>query len=386
MKIAPHALAVASSLLLLASTASHAVDYAPFNYSGPGDTVITGIRGASDTPGDTVITGSLSIPDSGGATQAIIYEGSIYTRDGTWTPLTPTITGQTITTSTLYGPNTGYYDTSLDENGIRAVGSYKYSEGGSYDHGLMYTRIRGVSTWSQFDVSEEVAGAPVLYTIAHSTMGSLVVGNYDVQLDRGRAFVYDINTTTFRNFLPVVQGIAFDSITAYGIWQNSDGTYTVAGGYSNLANHVLDAGYLVDYDPTKTGNDAYTHFTSFQYENEPLASLISHFDGIVATEDGYNLTGDHTTLDDPQNQLGFFAHVTRSEDGGFDLTADWLSIEYPGNAITSGNTVYGDSVLGVSTGDAGSTSYIATVPEPSSLALLGFAGLAAVASFRRRRA
>jgi len=383
MKIAPHALAVASSLLLLASTASHAVDYAPFNYSGPGDTVITGIRGASDTPGDTVITGSLSIPDSGGATQAIIYEGSIYTRDGTWTPLTPIITGQTITTSTLYGPNTGYYDTSLDENGIRAVGSYKYSTGGSYDHGLMYTRIRGVSTWSQFDVPEEVAGAPVLYTIAHSTMGSLVVGNYDVQLDRGRAFVYDLNTTTFRNFLPVVQGIAFDSITAYGIWQNSTGTYTIAGGYSNLANHVLDAGYLVDYDPTKTGSDAYTHFTSFQYGNQPLASLISHFDGIVATEDGYNLTGDHATLASPQNQLGFFAHVTRDEDGGFDLTADWLSIEYPGNAITSGNTVYGDSVLGVSTGST-STSYIATVPEPSSLALLGLAGLTALATLRRR--
>jgi len=383
MKIAPHAFAVASSLLLLAASPSRAVDYAPFNYSGPGDTVITGIRGASAIDGDTVITGSLSIPDSDGATQAIIYEGSIYTRDGTWTPLTPTITGQTITTSTLYGPNTGYYDTSLDENGIRAVGSYKYSTGGSYDHGLMYTRIRGVSTWSQFDVPEEVAGAPVLYTIAHSTMGSLVVGNYDVQLDRGRAFVYDLNTTTFRNFLPVVQGIAFDSITAYGIWQNSTGTYTIAGGYSNLANHVLDAGYLVDYDPTKTGSDAYTHFTSFQYGNQPLASLISHFDGIVATEDGYNLTGDHATLASPQNQLGFFAHVTRDEDGGFDLTADWLSIEYPGNAITSGNTVYGDSVLGVSTGST-STSYIATVPEPSSLALLGLAGLTALATLRRR--
>lgn len=381
MKLAFHTFAIASSLLLLAAPASRAVDYVPFNYPVSGNTVITGIRGASAVDGDTVVTGSLT--DSGGNTQAIIYEGSIYTRDGTWTPLTPTISGQTITTSTLYGPNTGYYDPALGPNGIRAVGSYKYSTGGSYDHGLMYTRINGVSTWSQFDVPDSVAGGTVLYTIAHSTMGSLVVGNYDTQLDEGHAFVYDINTTTFRNFLPVVQGIAFDSITAYGIWKNSDGTYTVAGGYSNLANNVLDAGYIVDYDPTKTGSDAYAHFTSFQYDNQPLASLISHFDGIVATEDGYNLTGDHTTLADRQNQLGFFAHVTRNEDGSFNTTADWLSIEYPGNAITSGNTVYGDSVLGVSTGST-STSYIATVPEPSSLALLGLAGLTALATLRRR--
>lgn len=386
MKIAPHALAVVSSLLLLASTTSQAVDYAPFNYPGSGATVITGIRGASAVAGDAVITGSLSIPDSGGNTQAIIYEGDIYSQNGTWTPLTPSISGQTITSSTLYGPNTGYYDTSLGPNGIRAVGSYKYSGGGSYDHGLMYTRIGGVETWSQFDMPDSVAGGTVLYTIAHSTMGSLVVGNYDTQLDEGHAFVYDINTSTFRNFLPVVQGIAFDSITAYGIWQNANGTYTVAGGYSNLANNVLDAGYLVDYDPSQSGSDAYTHFTSFQYDNQPLASLISHFDGIVATEDGYNLTGDHTTLADPQNQLGFFAHITRNEDGSFNTSADWLSIEYTGNAITSGNTVYGDSVLGVSTGQAGTTSYIATVPEPSSLALLGLASLTALATLRRRHA
>ncbi|PTX99314.1 hypothetical protein DB345_02750 [Spartobacteria bacterium LR76] len=385
MKIAPHVLAVASSLLLLASATSRAVDYAPFNYSGPGATVITGIRGASAIDGDAVITGSLSIPDSGGNTQAIIYEGSIYSQNGTWTPLTPTISGQTITTSTLYGPNTGYYDPSLGVNGIRAVGSYKYSTGGSYDHGLMYTRIGGVETWSQFDMPDSVAGGTVLYTIAHSTMGSLVVGNYDTQLDEGHAFVYDLNTSTFRNFLPVVQGIAFDSITAYGIWKNANGTYTIAGGYSNLANNVLDAGYLVDYDPSQSGSDAYTHFTSFQYDNQPLASLISHFDGIVATEDGYNLTGDHATLADPQNQLGFFAQVTRNEDGSFNTTADWISIEYPGNAITSGNTVYGDSVLGVSTGST-TTSYIATVPEPSSLALLGLASLTALATIRRRHA
>jgi hypothetical protein len=378
--------AVAGSLsLLLSILTASAVEYndfnAPFDPTYPNaSTVITGIRGSSATYGDVVITGSY-ITGSGGVTKPVIYEGTIFGINPTtgWTVLTPTINGQTITTSTLYGPNTGYYDSSLKTNGIRAVGSYKYSAGGTGNHGLMYTRIEGVETWSQFDVPELLAGAPVLNTIAHSNMGNYVVGNYDVQLDTGHAFIYNISAGTFAKFTPVVA----ESVTAYGIWYNPSGTYTIAGGFSNLNGGTLDGGYIVDYNPGASPGQEYTNFTAFEYANDP-ASKISHFDGIVATADGYNLTGDHVTAT-PGEQLGFFASVKRNQDGTFG-TMEWTSINVPGATVTSGNTVYGDTTLGVYVANGVTSSYTATIPEPSSVALLAVTGLGVVLFFRRRQA
>lgn len=358
-----------------------AVDYNPFNSPFEGSTVITGIRGASAVPGDVVITGSYILPDESGNTAPLIYQGSLISDTaGTWTVLTPSISGQQISTATLYGPNTGYYDPALGSGGIRAVGSYKYSTGGEGNHGLMFTRIDNVDTWSQFDVPTSLTGGtPVLNTIAHSTMGNLVVGNYDTQLNTGNAFVYDISTQTFSNFQPVPQL----SITAYGIWKNSDDSYTVAGGYSDIANGVLSAGFIVDYHPDSAlPADRYANFTTFQYNNLPANAVISHFDGIVASADGYHLTGDHITLDE-EEQFGFFAAIKRNEDGSFGAM-QWTSINYPGADITSGNTVYGETTLGVYASGDTSSSYTATIPEPSTIALIASLPLLGLASTLRR--
>jgi len=84
------------------------------------------------------------------------------------------------------------------------------------------------------------AGAPTLNTIAHSTFGNQVVGNYDTQLQTGNAFVYDIKTGTHRtNDAPGAV-----STTAYGVWATK-----IAGGYAQLGpggGPGFERGYIFD--------------------------------------------------------------------------------------------------------------------------------------------
>jgi len=241
-----------------------------------------------------------------------------------------------------------------------------------------------VATWSTIDVPTSVAGGTVLNTIAHSTMGSLVVGNYDTGPLTGHAFIYDFTANPLNPDHAYIKMTPVEaaSITAYGIWDNANGTYTIAGGYSQILNGSASGAYLVDYTPGAAVGEEYSNFTTFEYANNDADQIITHFNGIVATEDGFNLTGDHVTAEDEQ-QLGFFASVKRNGDGTF-ATPVWTSINFPGAPVTSGNTVYDETVLGVYTGTDGSSSYIATVPEPSSAALLAISGLGTLLFFRRR--
>lgn len=120
------------------------------------------------------------------------------------------------------------------------------------------------------------------------------------------------------------------SVTAYGIWHNGDNTstsYTIAGGYSNLSSTGIDAGYLVGYD---SATHAFSHFTTLEFDNQPLTALISHFDGITGTADGYNLTGDFIR---GETEGAFFAHVARRVNGSF-AEAHWTKVAYPGAGVT----------------------------------------------------
>lgn len=139
---------------------------------------------------------------------------------------------------------------------------------------------------------------------------------------------------------------------------------------------------MVDYN---LADGTWANFATFQFEEEPLTSLISHFDGITLADDGsFHLTGDQISVDTGE-ELGFFATVRRNEDGTFG-EAVWTSIEYPTGIVTSGNTVYKNTVLGVFEDGLNPTqSYAATVPEPSTWALLGLGGLALASRLRRRQ-
>ena len=101
---------------------------------------------------------------------------------------------------------------------------------------------------------------------------------------------------------------------------------------------------------------------TYNFENKPITSLISHFDGITATATGYNLTGEYLDIDHGGQIGGFFASITRLPDGSFSQ-ADWTNIAFPNADLTTGNTVIGNNVLGIYSPGHNSdiSSYIATV-------------------------
>lgn len=370
-----------SVALLSCVTALRALDFS--TVTDP-NVIVTGIRSDSVTEGidSVVITASYNI--GGGNTVAAIYNGSLSgatAPDAVWNQLTPVLSGQTITSSTVYGPNTAVFTPSLGAGNIIAVGSYKYTQsvsGTAADHGIIYQgTVSGSGTWTQLDATPLVTGTDSLInTIAHSTMGNLIVGNYDTQLKTGNAFIYNIGTNTWTNLNP---GGSL-STTAYAIWQNggsSSTSFTIAGGFSDLNSLGVDEGYLVDYD-SSTG--ILSNYKTYNYNNLPLTSLESHFDGITATADGFNLTGYYTTVD-PAVESGFFASVRVNPDGSFS-DATWTDITFPGAPVTTGNTIIDNYVLGFApTGT--SSSFVTTVPEPTTLALLPLSAAALV--FLRRR-
>jgi hypothetical protein len=326
---------------------------------------LTGIRANGPGPHFVVITASIVLPS--GETVAGLYQGTLQALPNAppskWHALQPEFAGETVTSSTFYGPNTPLFDPSLGVGNIRAVGSYKYNEspsGPKTDHGMIYQGpVSGVGgTWTQIDATPLVPSGTLLDTIAHSTMGDLVVGNYDTSLATGHAFIYDMSDSSWTNLNPTNSA----SVTAYGIWQNggSNSTdYTIVGGFSDLNQGGVDEGYVVDYNSaTKT----LSHLQIYNFENKPVSSLISHFDGITATSTGYNLAGEYVDIDHGKVMGGFFASITRLPDGSFSA-ADWTSITFPSADLTTGNTVIGNKVFGIYSPGPNSdvSSYIATV-------------------------
>jgi hypothetical protein len=189
-------------------------------------------------------------------------------------------------------------------------------------------------------------------------MGGLVVGNFDTNLTTGKAFIYDIANNRYFHLIKADA----KSITAYGIWWNGGTSYTIAGGYSDIVQGLTN-GYLVDWD---SATNTTSNWTTFNYLNNPLNSIISHFEGITTDgAGGYNIVADVASATTITNGTGVaFVHVPRNANGTFG-TATWTNIVYPSASFISGNTVYQNNVLGVYRPASGTPtySYLAVVPQ-----------------------
>jgi len=339
----------AAVLLPSAALAGNEVRYAQILETNES---VTGVRG--DGGAGVVLTGSYQ---NSGETQGLLYRGPLYpTKMGTiYTPV-PTFSGQTVTSSLFYGPNTFVFDRSLGAGNVRVVGSYQQESTGSDNYGFIYkgplysgTTVPDGATWTEINVPSDLAGGPVQDTIPHSTMGDLVVGNYDLvsaPLSTGNAFIYNIRSGSWKLF--DFGGSMTNETTAYGIWHNGGNSYTIVGGTDY---HGIQEGFLVDYDSV---SERFSHLTLYKHH------LVTHFEGITGTGRGFNLIATTATG-------AAFASVTVKPDGSFS-DAIWTPISYPGGKLSTGNSVYKNVAMGIYTvqGSESFRSYIAavTAPEP----------------------
>ena len=341
---------------------------------------VTGVRG-TDESGNMVITG-------GTGTSPFLYSGSLPTSTNPGNTyisnLVPIINGSAVTgTSTFYGPNTPYYNSWIGEGNVLAVGTYKETTSSTYQDGVMYlgplTGSTSSSNWTPIKVPDSLAGLPVGDTIPHSSMGNLVVGNYNTQVPSGgQGFIYNIDTQAYSK-------LSFGGVTsAFGIWQNggsNSSLYTIVGGYTSSllgsGSSPLEGqvGYIVNYDAS-TGLTS--NFTDLSFNND--RSFFTHIEGIDAYQDGFSLAA--MSVQGGLLEAAYcFIPVTATGFGD----ATWEAIDTSPSTFATGDTVIDSSVMGLYEPSSGVTaSFVGSVPEPSAFSLLAV-GIGGFAILRPRR-
>lgn len=294
--------------------------YQTLNFGSNG-TFLTGIRGDN-------IVGNYTIPgtdDTGGLYYNMTAQA--------WSPMPePTPNGANFPGaigSSPYGPNFGTPDGIL-----RVVGSYQTAVSAPYDLSYLYDAAQPAGQ----RITPIIYPDPgTFYTIAHSTFGNLVVGNYDTRLATGNAFIYNIDTGTYTtNNIP-----GAISTTAYGVYGDK-----IAGGYGEImVGGGLHAEHGYIYDTASGTYETYDH----------PGAVATHFEGITgAGRSGeYNLVANWVTADGT-------VHPAVMHIDALGKTS-WYEIDIPG-AVVSSNSAYGDNVVGIYVDSNGINGYVATIP------------------------
>ena len=344
--------------------------------------IVTGVRGT--TNGKVILTGSQANGDGTQNTKPFLHESPLTGAQRRVQALTPPFAG--FETGTFYGPDTPTYNPDTIPAGqVRAVGSYRTKPNrGVLNHGMIYVGpVNGRDgSWTTIDVPpdgsntvdgvracpQDSPGCFVMDTIAHSTMGDLVVGNYDLNLGHGvsgNAFIYNMSTGKWT--LLQLGGSLASGTTLYGIWQNGgpgSPNYTLAGGSfaHDSSPHGNMRAFLMNYNE-RTGTFGTPHF--YNYGNTP--QLFTHFDGITAVPGGFNLA----TISSAQASSMAFVPATNTDWPLFGQ-ATWYPIDVAasrlcspdGCSMVTANTVFQNQVMGLYVQDSMPGTYLATVPTP----------------------
>jgi uncharacterized protein with beta-barrel porin domain len=306
-------------LCSLPGTAQAQLSFKTYQYGNSNITTVTGIRGGN-------MTGNYSIPGSGGNTGGLLFGVPADTINPFPTATANQSNYPGAISSTPYGPSFG------SSTGImRVVGSYITAASSPYDLGYLFDAAAPSASQLTTLRYPSTPGNLTLFTIAHSNFGNQVVGNYDTMLATGNAFVYDIPTGTFTtNNKPGAV-----STTAYGVYGNR-----IAGGYADPTLH----GYIY--------NQSTGVFTSY----DAPGALVTHFEGITSggRANTYNLVADSFGIDGKPH--AWAVHVNASG------VATWTEIAVTGADVTSANSTYGGTVIGVYVEGGVTKAYTVNVP------------------------
>lgn len=334
---------------------------------GLGKTLLTGIRPVKDHKGQVLITAFYTPTTEGSPIVSFLFVGNPK-RDAEkaahWHPLNyPSTPGMTITSTSLYGPDNG-----RRQGHVSVVGNATSAQQGAAAIGCIFQgALENASNplaWSVIAPTPLLKeGETLLNTIVHSNNGGIAVGNFDSNLIQGRGFIYHIKS---KRYVEITHQDA-KSITAYGVWKDGDGQYTISGGYTDLKlgprGTGLDSAYLVRYSKKR----GFYNWTPYSFDNDQVNSIVTHFDGISKGRDHkgrrrYTLTGDAVVRTDVVGQFpqekAFFATVSIRRNGKLSKRAKWSTVAYPGATGTSGNSVSDHIVIGVYSLDSKVNGYI----------------------------
>ncbi len=318
-------LIVSASLGSITLRANAQLTYTTLDFGTTG-TFLTGIRGNN-------IVGNYVLPSSG-QTGGLLYNLSA----GTWTPFpVATANGANFPGaigSSPYGPGFG------SQSGIlNVVGSYKTQASSPYNLSYLYDGSVAPGGSLTTLAYPGTSTAPTLETIAHSTFGNQVVGNYDTGLATGNAFIYTINTGTYTtNNFPGPLGTSVLSTTAYGVWGDK-----IAGGYTP-PGIGFERGYI--YDESTGVWTTYNH----------PGAVFTHFEGITSAgrANSYNLVADWGGPDGTVHAS--VLHI------GADGSQTWIELGV-GTALTSANSIYANQAIGIYVDANGMThGYLVSIP------------------------
>lgn len=347
----------------------------PFQFNPGNDpTVVTYLQGikGGDRKGTYVLVGANNSP--GPTPVGLVYQGRLDNVDksgvsgsGVWsTVAVPEAFGAAGTS--VYGPD------NLGAGFGNLVGAFTRDLGGeapSADNpaivGFTYTGALDGTTaagWCQLQGTTQL-GIPGTYTFVHSVDGGLAVGNTDIADVDSITGYFSTSSTAF--IVELATGRQIDirypddrdplvTHTAYGIWANGNGSYTIAGGSGEVLDSAsgkleLGAAYLIDYDSI-TGR--FSNYTTFSYRNRKKTDLITHFEGIYRTKNGkYRMPAASVALNDQGDlSIASVVSVKRNRSSGFRASARWRDLDVTRSSdgaesvLSTGNSLYGDVTVG----------------------------------------
>jgi hypothetical protein len=252
-------------------------------------TTLTGVRTADGNSSEVLLSGFtwVNFEYTNGLKSnygSFIYRGPLQ-GGGTWFGnfVYPSSINNTVLGTFFYGPcnanASGLTNIRDADNFFQAVGDYSTLEGGAMQFGLLFQGyFNGTGVWKTLDPSVLLTSPEqtLFGTIAHSTMGGLVVGNYNTAQEtyHSMSFVYDIADDVYTPLLYTSSAGVPDfsyGITAYCIYhyQGTD-LYSIAGGITKLG---YEDGFIVDWNATsRTAHN----WRMFHHVN----STITHFQGM----------------------------------------------------------------------------------------------------------
>jgi len=228
----------------------------------------------------------------------------------------------------------------ISKNKIRAVGSFSSQEFEGVRSCLYTGNLDGSGRWVSLEPN--LTGLPIISSIAHSVMGDVIVGNYKTDAKFSNAYIYDIQT---KEYFPIVTSqFPIISISAYGVWQNSENHYTIVGGLvSSVDKPDLMVGFVVDW------NNITRTLANWRKYSASEDTLSTHFEGISEIEGGYTLAGQSA-------QYPYFVVLRKNH-------PKWFKVNYPNSTTTTSDSVAGDILIGsfISPNKSGLQGYISSL-------------------------